>query len=233
MNCKFPRLIAILGSLALMFPTLKAAEVPQTVRLLNGKDLTGWKQVGGKGTNQWRFGRAAVDSADPTKLTVAGPGEELISPKPGVNLSTATDFKDCHLELEFMIPKASNSGVKMMNIYEIQILDSYGKEPAGKGDCGAIYKESAPRVNAAKPAGEWQTLVIDFQGPRFDTAGNKTANAKFVRVVLNGQIVQENIEVEHGTNVGTNRTEHASGPIYLQGDHGPVAFRNMKIMPLN
>ena len=225
--------IAILINLLCLGIGAPASGATQAILLLNGKDLTGWKVVGGKGTNQWRFGKAAVDATDPTKLKVEGPGEELISLASGVDLSTEAAFKDCLLELEFMVPKRSNSGVKMMNIYEIQILDSYGKAVVGKGDSGAIYQETAPRVNAARPAGEWQTLVIDFQAPRFDAAGNKTANAKFLKVVLNGQVVQENVEVAHGTNVSRNKREQPTGPIYLQGDHGPIAFRNIKITPID
>jgi hypothetical protein len=126
----------------------------------------------------------------------------------------------------------SNSGIKMMNIYEIQIFDSYGKATLGKTDCGAVYSEIAPLVNACKKPGEWQQLVIDFRAPRFDADGKKTANARFVKVTLNGQVVQDNVEIPHGTNVGRNAKEHATGPIYLQGDHGSVAFRNLKVTPL-
>jgi len=127
----------------------------------------------------------------------------------------------------------SNSGIKLMDIYEIQIFDSYGKADPGKLDCGAIYSETAPLMNACKQPGEWQKLVIDFRAPRFDAAGNKTANAKFVKVTLNGQVVQDNVEIAHGTNVGRNAKEHPTGPIYLQGDHGSVAFRNLNVTSLN
>lgn len=210
-----------------------AADDSKTISLFNGKDLSGWKPVGGRGANQWKVGKAALDPADPAKLIVEGPGDELISPEHGVNLVTEAGFGDCRLEVEFMIPKKSNSGVKMMRIYEIQIFDSYGKPTVGKQDSGAVYSETAPAVNAAKKPGEWQTLVIDFRAPRFDTSGNKTANARFAKVILNGQVVQENVEIAHGTNVGRNAKEQPTGPIYLQGDHGPVAFRNLRIAALN
>src|SRR5712671_2293056 len=116
-----------------------------------------------------------------------------------------------------MVAKNSNSGVKMMNIYEIQIFDSFGKATLGKQDSGAVYDEAAPKINASKKPGVWQALVIDFRAPRFDDSGNKTANAKFAKVTLNGQVVQENAEIAHGTNVGRNAKEHPTGPIYLQG----------------
>jgi hypothetical protein len=219
--------------MALMAAASLAADNPKTVALLNGKDLSGWKIVGGKGVVQWKYGRAALDPADPMKLVVDGRGKELVGPEAGVNLSSESAFGDCRLALEFMVAKASNSGVKMMNIYEIQILDSYGKTSVDKQDCGAVYDEAAPRVNASKRPGEWQSLIIDFRAPRFDDSGNKTANARFVKVSLNGHVVQENVEIAHGTNVSRKAKEHPTGPIYLQGDHGPVAFRNIKITPLN
>ena len=212
---------------------------PRTISLINGKDLTGWKPIG-KGSNQWMYGKAAMNTEHPAKLKVVGPGEELIATNHTVNLSSDAVFGDCTVEVEFLVGKAtpgnsvdSNSGVKMMNIYEVQIFDSYGVATPGKTDCGAIYSETAPSVNACKPPGEWQKLVIDFRAPRFDETGKKTANAKFVKVTLNGQVVQENVEIAHGTNVSRNAPEHPTGPIYLQGDHGAVAFRNLKVTPLN
>jgi hypothetical protein len=233
MKTSWTRWAGTAGCLAWITAGALAADYLSAVSFLNGKDLSGWKVVG-KPPVQWKYGKAALDPADPRKLKVDGPGEELISCEKGVNLATEASFRDCRLELEFMVAKNSNSGVKLMNIYEIQMLDSHGKEPAGKGDCGAVYQEVAPRVNAAKPAGEWQKLVIDFQGPRFDESGKKTANAKFVKVTLNGQVIQENVELARGTGAGGKKAAEApTGPIYLQGDHGPVAFRNMKLTPLN
>jgi len=221
----------VVASLLCVATVAMAAD--QAISLFNGKDLSGWKTVGGQNTIQWKVGKAGWDAADPAKVSVAGPGDELVCPKNGVNLATEASFGDCILELEFMMAKNSNSGVKMMNIYEIQLFDSFGKAKMGKQDCGAVYMESAPRVNACKKPGEWQTLVIDFRAPRFDASGKKTANAKFVKVTLNGQVVQDNVEIAHGTNVSRNALEHPTGPIYLQGDHGPVAFRNFKLTPLN
>jgi hypothetical protein len=212
---------------------------PQTISLFNGKDLSGWRSIG-RGSNEWTVGTAALDPDAPAKLMVAGPGDELIDTNRTVNLSSEAVFGDCVVEVEFMVGKStpgndvdSNSGVKMMNIYEIQIFDNYGKAKLSKIDCGAVYSETAPLVNACKKPGEWQDLVIDFRAPRFDAAGTKTANAKFVKVTLNGQVVQDNVEIAHGTNVSRHAKEHPTGPIYLQGDHGAVAFRNIKVTPLN
>ena len=210
-----------------------------TGALFNGKDLSGWKTVG-KGTSQWVYGKAEMNPDETKSIRVAGTGTDLICPVKGVNLSSEAVFGDCHIEMEFMVGKStasngndSNSGIKLMNIYEIQIFDSFGKANPGKVDCGAIYSETPPSVNACKKPGEWQKLVIDFKAPRFDAEGKKTANAKFVKVMLNGQVVQDNVEIAHGTNVSRNAPEHPTGPIYLQGDHGSVAFRNLTVAPLN
>jgi hypothetical protein len=208
------------------------ADSPREVNLLNGKDLSGWSPVGGKGANQWKVGAASVSPDDPAKLVVAEPGTDLVSPVPGANLVTETSFGDCTLELEFMIPRGSNSGIKMMRIYEVQILDSFGRDKMNDGDCGAIYKEAAPRVNACRKFGEWQKLEIRFRAPRFGAEGKKTENARFEKVVLNGVLIQENVEVAHGTNVSRNAPEFPTGPVFIQGDHGPIALRNLRITPL-
>jgi hypothetical protein len=242
MKSNFPFALALAAAclaFAILNPAVFGADSPKTIALLNGKDLTGWKVIG-RGSNTWRFGTAAMDEDSPAKLKVIGPGHELISTNRTVNLSSEAVFGDCLLEAEFMVGKSSpdngtdsNSGIKMMNIYEIQIFDSYGKAVLGKTDCGAVYSETAPLLNACKKPGEWQKLVIEFRAPRFDQAGNKTANAKFVKVTLNGQVIQDNVEIAHGTNVSRNAKEHPTGPIYLQGDHGAVAFRNIKVTPLD
>jgi hypothetical protein len=205
------------------------AAQPAARALFNGKDLSGWKVPAGKGSEGWIVGRAGLDPANPTKLAVLGEGNELVICEKAPNIVSEETFGDCVLELEFMMAKNSNSGVKMMTIYEIQLLDSYGKEKLGDGDCGAVYKESPPRVNATRPPGEWQKLMIDFRAPRFDAEGKKTASARFVKVTLNGQVIQEDVEIAHGTNVSRNAKEFPTGAILIQGDHGPVAFRNIRI----
>jgi 3-keto-disaccharide hydrolase len=234
-----PRVIFACLAFGAAAQTVFGAGSPKTISLLNGKDLAGWKTVG-RDPNDWTYGKAALNPDNPAKLKVAGPGDELISTNRTVNLSSESSFGDCIVELEFMVGQStpgnstdSNSGVKMMNIYEIQIFDSYGKTNPNKEDCGAVYSETAPLVNACKKPGEWQKLVIDFRAPRFDASGKKTANAKFVKVTLNGQVVQDNVEIAHGTNVSRNAPEHPTGPIYLQGDHGSVAFRNLKVTALD
>jgi hypothetical protein len=127
-----------------------------------------------------------------------------------------------------MVPQGSNSGIYVMGEYEVQILDSFGKEQVGAGDIGGLYGAAAPRLNAAKAPGEWQKFVIEFQAPKFD-GDKKIANAKFKKVTLNGQVIHEDVEMQGPTPSGVTGKEAATGPLMFQGDHGPVAFRNIEI----
>jgi hypothetical protein len=213
--------------------------------LLSGKDVSGWHaQDGGK--HEW-FAAKAIRWE-----RLLGPARLSATPEPGgrilngsgrtANLVTDEKHGDIELYLEFMLAKGSNSGVYLQGLYEVQIFDSYGSDFAMKtSDGGAIYhrwiKEqgvggSAPKVNASRPPGQWQSYQIWFQAPRFDASGKKTANAKFLRVLYNGQLVQENVEVEGGTRAHMPLEEAAQNPLMLQGDHGPVAFRNIYWRPL-
>jgi hypothetical protein len=199
-------------------------------------------------TGDWQVvGSVALDPDKPRTL-VSKPGQGVLfnGPKGTRNLVSKQKFTDVEAHVEFLIPKGSNSGVKFMGLYEIQIVDSHGRKELTGDSCGGIYpraeekpryhhidKGVPPRVNAAKPAGEWQTLDVVFQAPRFDKDGKKVANARFVKVLLNGQLVHENVDVEHPTGAAWRlRKEIATGPLLLQADHGPVAFRNVRIRPL-
>ena len=91
---------------------------------------------------------------------------------------------------------------------------------------------SKPSAQRIAPPGQWQSYHIWFQAPRFDAAGKKVANAKFLRVVYNGFSVQENVEVEGGTRAAMEIPEAPLNPLMLQGDHGPVAYRNIYVRPL-
>jgi hypothetical protein len=96
-----------------------------------------------------------------------------------------------------------------------------------------IDEGTAPRVNAARPAGEWQTLDVTFRAPRFDSSGKKVRSAQFEKVVLNGQVIHEKVEVASPTGHVWRLKEVARGPILLQADHGPVAFRNIRVRALD
>jgi hypothetical protein len=160
------------------------------------------------------------------------------------DLYTRDQFGDCEVHVEFLIAKNSNAGIKFHGVYEIQILDSAGKKELSGDSCGGIYpradaskgyrhidKGIAPRVNAAKPAGEWQTLDVVWKSPRFDAKGEKTADAVVVKAVLNGQVIHENQELKTPTGANWTKKETATGPFMLQADHGPFAFRNVRIKP--
>jgi len=147
----------------------------------------------------------------------------------GVNIYSTAQFGDCRIELEVMVPKGSNSGIYVHGEYEIQVLDSFGKEQLGNGDMGAIYGAAPPRVNACKPPGHWQKYVIEFQAPRFNTQGKKVANARFLKVELNGVVLHRGVEMKGPTPSGVTGKEAPTGPIMFQGDHGSVAYRHIKV----
>lgn len=223
--------VSTLATLTLKAADDKKADAGATIVLFNGKDLSGWKVKGNPATVKWVVGKSAVDEKNPSKL-VATPGEggELINAVNGGDLYTEQKFGDGVIDVEFMIPKGSNSGVYILGSYEIQILDSFGKEKVNAGDLGAVYGISAPKVNASKKPGEWQRFIIEYQAPRFD-GDKKTANGKVIKVTLNDQLIQENVELKGVTGSSLTGKEAATGPIMFQGDHGPVAFRNVKFTP--
>jgi hypothetical protein len=132
--------------------------------------------------------------------------------------------------------------VYLHGLYEVQIFDSWGTTDAlTSSDGGAIYHEwidergvggSAPMVNAARRPGEWQSYQVWFRAPRFDATGKKTEPARFLRVLFNGQLVQKDVVVAGPTRAHLAIPEAAENPLMLQGDHGPVAFRNIHVRPL-
>ena len=162
------------------------------------------------------------------------------------DLITKENYGDCEVHVEFLIAKNSNAGIKFHAVYEIQIIDRFGSKKELTGDStGGIYpraddkggyklidKGVPPKVDVAKAPGEWQTLHVTWKSPRFDDKGVKSANAVVVKAVLNGQVIHENQEVKTPTGANWNRAkEKATGPFMLQADHGPVAFRNVRIKP--
>ena len=209
-----------------------AAGQGSTIELFNGKDLSGWQLKGDPQRSKWAIGKASLDPADPTKLQVSPGGSDLVNLATSLDLFTQQRFGDARVELDVMVPRGSNSGIYIMGEYEIQILDSYGRTRLGMGDMGAIYGAAPPRVNACKAPGQWQHFVIEYQAPRFDAQGKKTANARILRVTLNGQVLHENVELKGPTPGGVTGREVAAGPLMFQGNHGPVAFRNIRITPL-
>lgn len=208
----------------------------------NGHDLTGWKALN-PGNNTWRAaGNVTMDPANPKRFVIED-GEGLLVNGPTgqtSNIYTEEEFGDCRLHVEFMVPEGSNSGVYLQGRYEIQVLDSFGKSKVDFSDCGGIYAEwikeqnvrgHAPMYNASRPPGEWQCLDAIFLAPRFDSDGKKVANARFLEVKLNDILVQNNVELFNPTRAHLPGKEAPLGPLMLQGDHGPVVYRNIRIAP--
>jgi hypothetical protein len=234
------KIVTWFALLGLAAGSLSAAE--KTVSLFDGRDLTGWRQP----TGEWLVARAvSLDPADPKKFVITpGTGILVNGPKAKTtDLTTEAEFGDAQIHVEFCVSKHSNSGIYLMGRYELQVLDSFG---VAQGEypgveCGGIYPRwineqnvegHSPLVNASKPPGEWQTFDITFRAPRFDASGKKIANAAFVKVLHNGKLIQENVELRGPTRGGVPAQEGPSGPIRLQGDHGPVAYRNLTLKPL-
>ncbi len=181
-------------------PFLHKQEEPvwgKAIKLFNGKDLTGWHAMG---ENQWKP-EAGI----------------LRSPHSGSNLVSDQVFKDFKLHIEFRYPKGSNSGVYLRGRYEVQIIDSKGKEPL-KDLLGAVYGFLTPNAMVAKDAGEWQSYDITLIG-------------RLVTVVANGKTIICSQEIPGITGGALNSNEGEPGPLLFQGDHGAIDFRNIVITP--
>jgi len=141
----------------------------------------------------------------------------LTSPESGNNIRTTSTYDDFKLHIEFRYPQGSNSGVYLRGRYEIQIEDNQGKEPQSVY-LGGIYGFIDPWVNAAKAAGEWQSYDVTLIG-------------RMVTLVANGQTIIFKQQIPGITGGAINSDEAAPGPIMLQGDHGPIEYRNIIITP--
>lgn len=155
----------------------------------------------------------------------------------GYDIVTRQDFGDCYLHVEFATPKDApvnhgNAGVGLQGRYEIQILNNFGQTPESHA-AGALYSQTPARVNASKKAGEWQTYDIIFRAPRFDGSGKLTEQPR-ATVFQNGILVQDNTEFKGmtGINYEIYKDQTPTGPLVLQGDHEPVQYRNVWILPL-
>lgn len=184
------------------------------------------------------------DGKDLSGFTRRDGSEALWEVKDGVMTVTRYDivsketFGDAHIHVEWMepdMPEATgqgkgNSGVYIQGCYELQVLDSYGIENPNDGDCGAIYSIKPPRVNACKPALEWQTYDIYLRAARMD--GDTVLEPAVVTILQNGQVIHNNFTLPKHTPGGVYNKVVAEGPLLLQ-DHGnPVSFRNIWIEKL-
>lgn len=191
------------------------------VVLFNGKDLSNWTTRDG-GEPRWNVADDII----------------TVEPRTG-DIMTKETFTDHFLHVEFMCPDMpeatgqgkGNSGVFLQGRYEIQVLDSYGIEVPGKGDCGSIYNQFAPLVNACKPALEWQTYDVIFRAPRLNDAGEMLANVR-VTVIQNGLVILNNVQLPGMTGANIDSAVGKPGPLLLQ-DHGNhLKFRNIWAVPL-
>ena len=226
--------LAMLGlAIVLLFVIRASADDAKATEPFNGKDLSGWKFKGDAANSQWTVGLAKMNDKKDNEFVIDPAGHELINNiaagKHGVDAYSEQTFGDATIEVEVMVPKGSNSGIYVMGEYEIQVFDSYGKQEIGAGDMGAIYSAGIARVNASKPAGEWQKYEITYRAPRFE-GDKKTENARITKVVLNDQMLHEDVELKGPTPGGITGREAAKGPVMFQGDHGAVAYRNLKVM---
>ncbi|MBI4657345.1 MAG: DUF1080 domain-containing protein [Verrucomicrobia bacterium] len=174
--------------------------------LFNGKDLTGWKLRRADGHQSWSV-------KDGVLINTVNAGEH------GTDLVTTEKFWNFTVRFEYKIPIGANSGFYLRGRHEIQILDDYGSGKPSLGGNGAIYQHAAVSKFASKPAGEWNTVEASM-------IGNK------ITVVLNGVKVHDNVECNRPTGSEIDKQVNEPGPLFLQGDHGSVSFRNMFIKEL-
>jgi hypothetical protein len=228
----------LLATMLLAAAPARSETPPEPLQLV---DLAAWTEAGA-----WAMADEIQGSTQEKKWKSVKPGKAILFNGPegkSINLTSKGTHGDVEIEVEFMIPKSSNSGIYLMGRYELQILDSYGKADNAitVHDGGAIYERwdeakpegakgyegTPPSTNASSAPGTWQTYKIVFRAPRFDAAGKKTENARFIRVEHNGVVIHEDVEVTGPTRGGIAGPEVASGPVIVQGDHGPIAFRKL------
>jgi 3-keto-disaccharide hydrolase len=190
-------------------PDLSQAKFAEPIVLFNGKNLDGWKLTNPNQVNGW--------SAQDGELV-----NKPVQPENGHisygNLQTVNEFEDYNLKLEVNVGERENSGIYLRGIYEIQVSDSFGRN-LDSHNMGGVYSRIAPTVSAEKPVGQWQTFDI-------------TLLDRHVTVVLNGKKIIDNQPVHGCTGGALWADPFKPGPIYLQGDHTGIRYRNMVLTPI-
>jgi hypothetical protein len=191
-------------------PDLSKVKFGGAVPLFNGTNLDGWQLVESGAINGW--------SAHDGILFNNVPHEEDHPSQHFGNLRTVAEFEDFMLHAETRVPKHGNSGIYLRGIYEVQVYDSFGLPPDSH-NMGAIYSRIKPTMSAEKPAGEWQTLDITYVN-------------RHATVVLNGARIIDNQPVLGPTGGALWPEVDRPGPIYLQGDHTGIEYRNLLLRPV-
>jgi len=190
-------------------PDLSKVKWGTPIKLFNGKDLTGWRMINPRQANGFKVinGELVNDPVSPEGQRVSFG-----------NLRTDAEFEDFKLSLEVNVPAGSNSGVYLRGIYEIQVVDSYGKA-LDSHNMGGLYSRITPSEAAEKKAGEWQTMEMILCD-------------RHITVVLNGKKIIDNKPAYGPTGGAMHADVSIPGPIYLQGDHGKVLYRNIVLTPI-
>jgi hypothetical protein len=199
----------------------ETADEPRIV-LFDGTNLDAWVSRNGGGPVGWQL---------------VGDGSMVVTPGSG-DIITRQRFEDVFVHAEYKTPALpanvtgqdrGNSGIYVKGMYEVQVLDSFGREPEIDG-CGAIYEVRAPLTVACFREEIWNTYEIDFQAPRYDEQGNKLSNARMLLVTLNGVVVQQDVEVPGATRAGNAEAPGPAG-LMLQEHGNRVSFRNIWVIP--
>ncbi|MBN1803680.1 MAG: DUF1080 domain-containing protein [Sedimentisphaerales bacterium] len=191
-------------------PDLSKVKYGRPIVLFDGTSLDAWKLTNPGQTSGW-----SLEDGILTNNPVQKKGERHISYG---NLRTVDEFEDFNLKLEVNVPRRGNSGVYLRGIYEVQVTDSYNR-PLDSHNMGGVYSRITPVVNAEKPAGQWQTMDI-------------TLLDRHVTVKLNNKVIIDNQPLLGCTGGALWSDEFRPGPIYLQGDHTAVSYRNIVLTPI-
>jgi hypothetical protein len=188
-------------------PDLAQVKYGTPIPLFNGKDLSGWRLIEGSAANGWSVENGTLVNR-PDKSTGKHYG----------NLRTDREFEDFRLTLEAKVPPKGNSGIYLRGIYEVQVADSFNRPPDSHG-IGGVYSRITPTSNPSKAPNEWQTFDI-------------TLVDRHITVILNGVRIIDNQPVLGCTGGALWSDEFRPGPIYLQGDHEAVDYRNIVLHPV-
>jgi hypothetical protein len=191
-------------------PDLSNVKFGDPIKLFNDTDLSGWKLTDENQVNGWSV-KDGILRNDPVQ-------EEGKPHKNYGNLRTEKEFEDFQLNIEARVPKNGNSGIYLRGIYECQVADTYG-HAVDSHNMGAIYSRLTPTEAAEKPPGEWQTVQI-------------TLCDRHATVILNGKKIIDNQPLLGCTGGALWSDEFKPGPIYLQGDHAGIEYRNIVLRPV-